>query len=77
MKPVIIIELDGGTQQIYITKIGLFLVGATTFVAVHFKKIMTNKNRLKKNTPKGIRIPVCSVKGSCPRPLDDGGKMII
>ncbi len=25
------------------------------------------------NTPKGIRIPVCSVKGSCPRPLDDGG----
>jgi hypothetical protein len=24
-------------------------------------------------TPKGIRIPVCSVKGSCPRPLDDGG----
>ena len=25
-------------------------------------------------TPKGIRIPVCSVKGSCPRPLDDGGK---
>ena len=31
---------------------------------------------MKKNlkiTPKGIRIPVCSVKGSCPRPLDDGG----
>ncbi len=26
-----------------------------------------------KITPKGIRIPVCSVKGSCPRPLDDGG----
>ena len=24
-------------------------------------------------TPKGTRIPVCSVKGSCPRPLDDGG----
>ena len=28
-----------------------------------------------KNTPKGIRIPVCSVKGSCPRPLDDGGSI--
>jgi hypothetical protein len=25
------------------------------------------------NTPKGIRIPVASVKGRCPRPLDDGG----
>jgi hypothetical protein len=24
-------------------------------------------------TPKGIRIPVTSVKGRCPRPLDDGG----
>jgi hypothetical protein len=25
-------------------------------------------------TPRGIRIPVASVKGRCPRPLDDGGK---
>ena len=25
------------------------------------------------DTPKGIRIPVTSVKGRCPRPLDDGG----
>ena len=25
------------------------------------------------NTPKGIRIPVASVKGKCPWPLDDGG----
>lgn len=25
------------------------------------------------NTPKGIRIPVASVKGRCPSPLDDGG----
>jgi hypothetical protein len=25
--------------------------------------------------PKGIRIPVASLKGSCPRPLDDGGTM--
>ena len=24
-------------------------------------------------TPRGIRIPVTSVKGRCPRPLDDGG----
>jgi len=24
-------------------------------------------------TPRGIRIPVSSVKGRCPRPLDDGG----
>ena len=23
--------------------------------------------------PKGIRIPVSSLKGWCPRPLDDGG----
>ena len=30
-----------------------------------------------KITPKGIRIPVCSVKGSCPRPLDDGGSTFI
>ena len=28
-------------------------------------------------TPKGIRIPVTSVKGRCPRPLDDGGKLTI
>ena len=26
------------------------------------------------STPRGIRIPVTSVKGKCPRPLDDGGK---
>lgn len=25
-----------------------------------------------KITPRGIRIPVASVKGKCPRPLDDG-----
>ncbi len=25
------------------------------------------------DTPRGIRIPVSSVKGRCPRPLDDGG----
>ena len=25
------------------------------------------------DTPKGIRIPVASVKGKCPGPLDDGG----
>ena len=25
------------------------------------------------NTPRGSRIPVSSVKGRCPRPLDDGG----
>ena len=25
------------------------------------------------STPRGIRIPVTSVKGKCPRPLDDGG----
>ena len=25
------------------------------------------------DTPRGIRIPVTSVKGRCPRPLDDGG----
>ena len=27
----------------------------------------------KSYTPRGIRIPVTSVKGRCPRPLDDGG----
>ena len=26
------------------------------------------------STPRGIRIPVSSVKGRCPRPLDDGGR---
>ena len=29
------------------------------------------------DTPRGIRIPVTSVKGRCPRPLDDGGIKII
>ena len=29
------------------------------------------------NTPRGIRIPVTSVKGKCPRPLDDGGNNYI
>lgn len=29
------------------------------------------------NTPKGIRTPVASVKGRCPRPLDDGGEAVI
>ena len=28
-------------------------------------------------TPKGIRTPVASVKGRCPRPLDDGGEAVI
>ena len=28
------------------------------------------------STPKGIRIPVSSVKGKCPRPLDYGGNEI-
>jgi hypothetical protein len=28
------------------------------------------------STPRGIRIPVTSVKGKCPRPLDDGGSTI-
>ena len=28
------------------------------------------------NTPRGIRIPVASVKGMCPRPLDDGGVLL-
>ncbi len=26
--------------------------------------------------PKGIRIPVPSLKGWCPRPLDDGGTIL-
>ena len=29
------------------------------------------------NTPKGIRTPVASVKGRCPRPLDDGGEAVL
>jgi hypothetical protein len=35
----------------------------------------TNSRALSRReaTPKGIRIPVTSVKGRCPRPLDDGG----
>ena len=28
------------------------------------------------STPKGIRTPVASVKGRCPRPLDDGGEAV-
>lgn len=28
------------------------------------------------STPKGIRTPAASVKGMCPRPLDDGGKTL-
>ena len=30
-----------------------------------------------RDTPKGIRTPVASVKGRCPRPLDDGGEASI
>ena len=37
------------------------------------QKIWDFVDRLRKNTPKGIRIPVASVKGRRPRPLDDGG----
>ena len=33
----------------------------------------SRQNTFKSFTPKGIRIPVSSVKGRCPRPLDDGG----
>ena len=29
------------------------------------------------SSPKGIRTPVASVKGRCPRPLDDGGEAVI
>jgi hypothetical protein len=36
-------------------------------------KKTANKAALKSGTPRGIRIPVASVKGRCPRPLDDGG----
>jgi hypothetical protein len=39
----------------------------TTCSLIMFKKTKTNKN-----TPKGIRTPAASVKGMCPRPLDDG-----
>src|SRR5262249_43679621 len=28
------------------------------------------------NTPKGTRTPVLAVRGLCPRPLDDGGKLL-
>ena len=37
--------------------------------------IVTQKTATMANfsTPRGIRIPVTSVKGRCPRPLDDGG----
>ena len=40
------------------------------------KLLLKNKmlnNTYKIFTPRGIRIPVSSVKGRCPRPLDDGG----
>lgn len=64
MKPAIIIEFDGGTRQIYITKIGLFLVGATTFVAVHlfihaaiaFYTQIT-KQLTKKKRPASLKLP--------------------
>ena len=29
------------------------------------------------SSPKGIRTPVASVKGRCPRPLDDGAKNVL
>ena len=29
------------------------------------------------SSPKGIRTPVASVKGRCPRPLDDGGEAVM
>eukprot|EP00982_Pelagococcus_subviridis_P015349 31393-Pelagococcus_subviridis.AAC.11 len=45
-----------------------------------FDELLNKQNfkyRLRKNTPKGIRIPVTSVKGKCPRPLDDGGDTVM
>ena len=44
------------------------------YLNLNYMKLDYFENRENKSTPKGIRIPVCSVKGSCPRPLDDGGK---
>ncbi len=38
------------------------------YVQVEFKSI---------GAPKGIRIPVSSLKGWCPRPLDDGGTVLM
>ena len=35
-------------------------------------KLINNLN----NSPKGIRTPVASVKGRCPRPLDDGARKL-
>ena len=39
-----------------------------SYVQVEFKSI---------GAPKGIRIPVSSLKGWCPRPLDDGGTVLM
>ncbi len=36
---------------------------------------MPNLFSLILNSPKGNRIPVASVKGRCPRPLDDGAAL--
>lgn len=38
-----------------------------------FNKMLNIK---KFNTPRGIRIPVASLKERCPRPLDDGGLIL-
>ena len=45
-----------------------------TKILLNYKYIHTD---IYFDTPKGIRIPVTSVKGKCPRPLDDGGFVFI
>jgi hypothetical protein len=48
------------------------LIGRIYFSS-RLKKAMTYNFDFIFSTPRGIRIPVTSVKGRCPRPLDDGG----
>lgn len=48
------------------------------FFQLLYKKLYVIMNYYKlqrffDNTPRGIRIPVASLKERCPRPLDDGG----
>jgi hypothetical protein len=55
-----------------------FVPGSIPGQPIYIKQVQKNvKYEKNYSTPRGIRIPVTSVKGRCPRPLDDGGHVDI
>ena len=61
------------TENLKSSKIFLYKLNHKSHINARLIYFIKNLSYFLKNTPKGIRIPVTSVKGKCPRPLDDGG----